>query len=83
MWRKNMDRKVVLSISAIIVMGVLIGILNIFTQLPPEAQNNNQIQKLPENQASETDIEQKKQEPEEEIIHENQNTEPQDIILIN
>jgi len=78
-----MDRKVVLSISAIIVMGVLIGILNIFTQLPPEAQNNNQIQKLPENQASETDIEQKKQEPEEEIIHENQNTEPQDIILIN
>ncbi len=78
-----MDRKIVLSISAIIVMGVLIGILNIFTQLPPEAQNNNQIQKLPENQASETDIEQKKQEPEEEIIHENQNTEPQDIILIN
>jgi len=78
-----MDKRIVLSIGAIIVIGILVVIINLFTPLPKETQTSTQIQEQIKDQPAKSSLEQQGQSFDEEMIEPEQDSQDEDIILLN
>ena len=78
-----MDKKVMLSIATLIIIGILILLINIFTQTPQDIPVTAGIQEQAESQVSEPIVEQKQWDFQEETTTEDQDLRVEDKILMN
>jgi flagellar biosynthesis/type III secretory pathway M-ring protein FliF/YscJ len=78
-----MNKRIILSIGAVVVIGILIIVINIFTPWPQKTQNNNRAQEQPENRPVESSVEQQEPDFEEEVIEQEQTIQDENMILLN